>query len=211
MGGSYISNLILSSSLSLVWGLINSLQLLTHLPFVNTVWPENATAYYLALYEIANFDLIPKDKIEEAMSESVGRSEEDEEKYAKATEFLNDRAIEAGYENSDVFEKSVFNYILIGSGLLIGLLILVLGLCCWKNPRVKSCLKNLYNAIFFNFFIRTALETILETAVIYMIKIHDLSSRSSYDTLNTVLALTFLSFLTIFVIILPIFLTCKRD
>ena len=121
------------SSLSLIWGLINSLQLLTHLPFVNTVWPDNATAYYLAFYIIANFDLIPIDEIEGAITESAGKSEEHEEKYEKATDFLNDRAKEAGYESSDIFEGNIFNYILICSGLLIGLPIIVLRACCYKN------------------------------------------------------------------------------
>ena len=197
--------------MSLLWGLINALQILTHLPFVNTNWPDNATVYFLALYNIANFDVLPTEEIEETITEQVGKDEQDQEQYQKAAEFLNDRAKEAGYENADNFEKNVLNNLLLVSGVIIGLLIFILRMCCWRVQRVRSCLTGLLSAIFFNFFIRLVFETFLETAVIYMIKMHDISNESSYDTLNTVLALACLGCLTLFTFSIPIFLSCKRD
>ena len=58
-------NLLLAGSLSLLWGLINSLQLVTHFPLCNVIFPENAKMYYGIMYEIGNFDLIPTDDIED--------------------------------------------------------------------------------------------------------------------------------------------------
>lgn len=51
--GSFAVNILLAGSLSLLWGLINALQLLTHFPFFNVIYPENAKMYYTALYDLA--------------------------------------------------------------------------------------------------------------------------------------------------------------
>ena len=41
---------------------------MTHFPFVNVKWAENASAYHGALYEIANFDIVPTDMLEEKLN-----------------------------------------------------------------------------------------------------------------------------------------------
>jgi len=74
--GSFLVQIALAGSLSLLWGLINALQLLTHFPMVNVKWPENAMTYYSALYELANLDLVPTDMLEEKLNEEVGIDEE---------------------------------------------------------------------------------------------------------------------------------------
>lgn len=64
MGGSFVINIILASSLSLLWGLLNALQLVTHFPMINVKFPENADMYFGIMYDLASFDLIPTDDIE---------------------------------------------------------------------------------------------------------------------------------------------------
>lgn len=51
--GSFAVNLLMAGSLSLLWGLINALQLLTHFPFFNVLFAENARTYHQALYDLA--------------------------------------------------------------------------------------------------------------------------------------------------------------
>ena len=75
MGGSFVINLLLAGSLSLLWGLINSLQLVTHFPFCNVIFPDNAKMYYGIMYEIGNFDMIPTDGLEDYLDEQVGEAD----------------------------------------------------------------------------------------------------------------------------------------
>ena len=51
----------IAASLSLLWGLINGLQIVTFLLFFNIPIPANVLIVNEVLYEVANFDLIPLD------------------------------------------------------------------------------------------------------------------------------------------------------
>jgi FMN-dependent NADH-azoreductase len=48
-------NILLAGSLSLLWGLINSLQYVTNFPLLNVAYPENAKMWYDCMYQIASF------------------------------------------------------------------------------------------------------------------------------------------------------------
>ena len=45
----------------MLWGLVNVLQLIIHMPLVNVNFPINAQFFYGILIQIATFDLIPSD------------------------------------------------------------------------------------------------------------------------------------------------------
>ena len=72
MGSSFVLNLLLVASLSLLWGLINSLQLVTHFPLVNFIFPPNAKTYFGIMFEIGNFDIIPTEQIEVIINNEIG-------------------------------------------------------------------------------------------------------------------------------------------
>lgn len=209
--GSFVINIVLASSLSLLWGLINALQLLTHFPFFNIRWPNNANTYYGALYELANLDMIPTDDIEEKLNERIGANEEEEDEDEKfePSDFLSDTTIEAGYDSSDSISGNILTYMLLGAGLAIGLLLLVLRLCCWKSERVRKCITKIKESLFFNFFLRTTFETFLETSVVYMIKMHDIDYESGYEMVNSSVSLVSVALLILFSLSIPIFLSCK--
>ena len=63
MGGSMAINILLAGSLSLLWGLINSLQYVTHFPFLNVGFPATSEVWYMMMLQIASFQVIPTDKI----------------------------------------------------------------------------------------------------------------------------------------------------
>ena len=52
--GTWSSSLIVGS-MSLMWGLINSLQIIAHIPDLNVVMPANSMIVYDTIYKIANF------------------------------------------------------------------------------------------------------------------------------------------------------------
>lgn len=47
----------------MIWGLINVMQLIVHLPLMNVQFPQNAVLYYSFLVSVSSFDLIPTDDI----------------------------------------------------------------------------------------------------------------------------------------------------
>ena len=50
-------------SLSLLWGMINCLQLFVHLPLLNISFPPNANMFMTKLIDVASFDMFPMDHI----------------------------------------------------------------------------------------------------------------------------------------------------
>ena len=61
-----LSNLILGT-INMVWGFINSLQIIAHIPLLTIIMPGNASIIYDLLYKIATFDLIEMDSILEKL------------------------------------------------------------------------------------------------------------------------------------------------
>ena len=54
-----ILSYLMQSSMSLMWGLINYLQILTYFPLVNVAMPANAQMVFLIMVEMASFDIVP--------------------------------------------------------------------------------------------------------------------------------------------------------
>ena len=69
MGTNFAINIILASSLSLLWGLINAAQLVIHFPMLNYRWQNSSAIIFRQLYELATLDLIPTDWAEDMISE----------------------------------------------------------------------------------------------------------------------------------------------
>ena len=61
MLGSFVIHMLLAGSLSLLLGLINSLQLLVHLPLINVVTPANVMTLEVILVRIVMFDLFEQE------------------------------------------------------------------------------------------------------------------------------------------------------
>ncbi len=56
-------NIVLSSSLNLLWGLLKTLQLLSHLPLLKINFPANAKTLFVMINDIASFDILPLDSV----------------------------------------------------------------------------------------------------------------------------------------------------
>lgn len=63
MYGSIASNILLAGSLSMLLGMVNSLQLIIHLPIMNFPIPANAMTLIRYLVPIVMFDLLDQDFI----------------------------------------------------------------------------------------------------------------------------------------------------
>ena len=71
--------LLLGGSLAIMWGLINSMQIIAHFPLLVVNFPLNAEILYKILYSLANFGVLPEDYIQEFTSESTGIHKDDDE------------------------------------------------------------------------------------------------------------------------------------
>ena len=58
---SLIINLLLAGPLNQIWGMINNLQLIVHLPLINVIFPGNAFMIFDYMIPIATFDFAPTD------------------------------------------------------------------------------------------------------------------------------------------------------
>ena len=210
MGGSFALNILLAGSLSLLWGLINSLQLVTHFPLTNVIFPKNAKTYFSVMFEIGNFDLIPTEQLEGYLDDEIGEADKSENTF-DAEEVLSESTIDAGYDTTNVVQSSFLNLILLSSIIGAVILIILLRLFCFKVAKVKSCLDKIWRMIFWNFIIRTLLETYLEVAIVNMIKIYAINDQSWFETSGSAYCLFILAVLTLFCLFTPVFLHCKRN
>jgi hypothetical protein len=60
---SFVLNVFLSASLQLLWGMINALQIINHLPLFNLYMPASAQTFFKAVNDIAEFKIIPTEQV----------------------------------------------------------------------------------------------------------------------------------------------------
>ena len=91
-------------SLQFLWGGVNALQIIAHLPLNNVNFPNNAFIFFQFLAEVVSFDLFaPTDHIDFGLTE---------------TQPFNENYEELGYESSNFYEN-------LGSIALIGIIIAI--------------------------------------------------------------------------------------
>ena len=72
MVSNFAVNLILQGSMSLLWGLLHSMQIVAHFPLINIAMPANADAMFQVLIEITTFGLIPTEDFLEDIQKDAG-------------------------------------------------------------------------------------------------------------------------------------------
>ena len=58
-----VTNLLMASSLQLLWKMLASIQLIVHLPLFSVAFPPNARYVFSMVIDLANFKIIPVDWI----------------------------------------------------------------------------------------------------------------------------------------------------
>ena len=61
--GNYFLNLLMSTSMSVIWGLINTLQILIHLPVYSIPIPLNSKILFQQIIAIIKFQVLPTETI----------------------------------------------------------------------------------------------------------------------------------------------------
>ena len=65
VGSNFVTSLLFFGSMSLIWGAINGLQLMVYLPLFWLHFPANSNTLNSSLIDIAQFDLLPTDDVNE--------------------------------------------------------------------------------------------------------------------------------------------------
>jgi hypothetical protein len=127
----FVINIALSTSLFLLWGMINGLQIIGHLPMFNVLMPANAEAFFSALLNLSDFKVIP-------------------------TDYLMDSTVGEG--NAPLFKKLGPIFLAL-FGFIVGLiLVCVCKKVKWNNVYFSFIFNKLQMYIFFNGTIRYILE-----------------------------------------------------
>ena len=105
----------------MLWGMINVMQIIVHMPLMNVFFPENATFFYSLIINISSFDIIPSSWLEAIKSKFFNFSKEEPA----------DSFTKMGYASKSSVENlgSMFLYL----GGFIGLVVFVLIIRFLKN------------------------------------------------------------------------------
>jgi hypothetical protein len=150
-----LTNIAFSSSMYLLWGLINTLQMILYLPMIGVNFPANVKFLYSILIPVACMDLIPREYTTDLIFDI---SEDEDSPY-------NDILEELGYEtHSSILNLgSIFTYFLLFvSG---SLLMLVLKLTGMRSRKIRHAYKYLKDILMFNAFILLFMEGCMEVVI----------------------------------------------
>jgi len=105
----------------MLWGMINVMQIIVHMPLLNVNFPENTMFFYSLIIDISSFNLIPESWMAAIKKKLFFfKKEEFDESFTKM-----------GYESESSIENlgSMFMYL----GFLLGIICFVLLIMLFKN------------------------------------------------------------------------------
>jgi len=117
--------------------MVNTLQLLTHVPLFSVVLPSNALQFFMVLIEVQNFSFIPIDSVNDSI---LNFREED------APHSVNFKLM--GYESANSIKNMGFAFSLLLFSLAMVIVTPIMGMC-----QIKYC-KDSRSCIRFSSFLR---------------------------------------------------------
>ena len=162
--GNFMLNLLLSGTMTFIWGLLNSLQVVSHFPLINIMMPANAQYTFQTIVLIATFELIPTGDLIDGMEDGLG---------IRNLEYsLTDNFIDFGFDTTDPIRNLSVLFIFMMFLVAYPVLSLFLrGLCFWCD-KCNQCLAKIDQSIFFNTYLRYGLESYLELCISSLLRFH---------------------------------------
>ena len=184
--GNIAINIVLGSSLKLLWGMINMLQFVVFFTDWRVLIPPNASMAIETFRVIALGEFIPYDWLTEPLSEPFQGPDDDTD--ASRANVLSNMGI----------------MLLFGGVILIlALLAVCLVRCCRKSEKCRALFQKLKNKILWNSVLRFALQSYLKNSMAVLFSLYVMSFTSKGDTgiLNGLISIV----LVLGLIALPIF------
>mmetsp|Transcript_6152 Transcript_6152/g.9892 ORF Transcript_6152/g.9892 Transcript_6152/m.9892 type:complete len:366 (+) Transcript_6152:3401-4498(+) len=167
MIGSFAINFILAGVLNLLLGMVNSLQIIIHLPIMSVVIPANALTMFLILFPIVTFDILENYEAILGIEE-----EEEEEPEMDLKDYLPGQMVDLGFDSFDPFNLlgtlGVFTALYFLKAGLFGFIILPVKHFCGK---LKNLYSSLHNQLFFQEILMILIEGYLEFSIVIFMHI----------------------------------------
>ena len=162
IGGSLaiLTHFFLGLSLTLLWSLIHSVQLILHMPLFPVQFPKSCISFYVKLIKIAQFDLIETDGW---LPQLIGL-DPNEEPYSYRFEMLD-------YPYKNFIANSGFILLVLVAEALILLFTGFVFLFTPCSRKIKQFHRQLKQKIFWNGVFRTLMEFSLEFSLLAFIEI----------------------------------------
>ena len=192
---------ILLFSLSMLWGLINGLQIIAYLMLFNISIPANVLIVDTVFYEIATFDIIPLEWVLEFLDHTFG--DLDNNRYV----YLSSNALDNDFDRTNPFHNAVVPLFLTIASLLVMSLLKLLSLCKGKLLQFYLWVKK---KVYWNFFLRLLTEEYIVIALASLVKIFAFDLTNNYEIVSSTFALLMLFFTLLFPLLITRFLWRKH-
>ena len=154
--------------------------------------PSNAHRLFQIIIQIATFDLAPVESIIEGAEEKLGIENDGF--------ILSDNFAAFDLDSTDLIRnlQILFLFMLLLLGLPV-LLLVIQTLLCWSEQATK-CIDAVRNKIYWSIYIRFLLESFLELSIVSLLRMKNLVFDSSSAIFQSVMSLTLLTILAVFMI-----------
>jgi len=163
----FFLQVFLSVSMSMIWNIFNTLQIITNFPLLQVLMPANVMLVQSHYQSIVNMELVPK----EALYEFIFGEKLEDKKDFFALSYKN--TFEAAGFGSSILITVAFSLFSVLVLLLIIVLMCLIRCTLWhKMPDiVKTGFNKAERKIMFNSILRTMIQTYLETCIATMISL----------------------------------------
>jgi len=193
----FIVNWFLSTSLALLWGLINVLQMILILPLIQVTYPINAKTFNGIILTIANFDIIPSSDLVQKVVPFGPQSP------------YNEAFNSYGFTSHAIFiNMGTAFFILFGSLVILPLVTCILRRIDddygARNDRIRNFYRRVKACLVYNYYLRLFLEVYLDLAItafinLYVVK-QSFDNTFAGDLISSVIAIAS----TVAVLVMPL-------
>ena len=177
---SIILHPIIMMSLSMLWSMINGVQILAYFMLLNLSIPANVLIVKETLYEVANFDMLPLDLVTDALDSVMG--EYDNNRNVS----LGAQAMQSGFDRTNPIINMILPLVIVFSTFVIlALLVLISKL----HRKLRQFYLNVKKKVFWNHFIRLYIQEYIVICLSCLIKLYAFDLSNFYEILNSILAL----------------------
>lgn len=183
----------MSVSMQLLWGMVNTLQLVIHMNMLTLIVPANVQFFFTFIVDIVNFKVFD---VKPLINKVFGFKEDLKKKSDMPLEFQ-----QTGYDSTNLMKNLGLLFIAIIGLVVIIAFVLLMRLLAKKIEIVNKIVTVISRKLFFNSILRALLEAYLKFSISTWISIKklDFSTIDTYEEkINVVMTFLFLAVILIF-------------
>lgn len=196
-----VFNIFLSASLSMLWGMINALQIVAHLPMFNVSMPANCAEFFQLFLDCASFNIIKIDKVYEWLRLVPTQTNVENQRLLNSTSANSTNS--TGFTESAPPDEGVYKTLgpifLTLIGILLLVCVLVLLKVMSKLGPFKQAANKIFNWIYYFIFWNTPLRYIMESYINLTLTTLTFIATTDYWSDNFKITETLFSFVVMFV------------